>query len=1177
MRHVNELKAIFVKCFLLTCLITLYFNKISAQRKDILLNDDWYIACDSLNVNAFPHFEQINSNTNNWLNVSVPHNWDDYGGYIRLLHGNRHGYAFYRKYFTIKTDADKKVFLWFEGVSSYATVWVNGKKVAYHAGGRTSFTVDISDVVYKDGTKNILSVRADHPAEISDLPWVCGGCSDESGFSEGSQPMGIFRPVHLIETGGVRVQPFGVHIWNDSALSEKKASLYLETELKNFDNKEEDVVLINQLIDRNGELIAKAKKQIRLNAGETNILRQSFHDLSNIKLWSLEHPYLYHVITEIKYVNGKISDNMSTAYGIRTISWPVGKKNPTNQFLLNGKPVFINGIAEYEHALGQSHAFSKEEIASRALMIKNVGFNAFRDAHQPHNLLYQTYWDSLGLLWWPQFSAHIWSDTPAFRNNFIQLLKDWIKERRNSPSVILWGLQNESHLPEDFAKQCCDTIRALDPTASSQRLITTCNGGKGTDWDVPQNWTGTYGGDPATYAEDLKKQILVGEYGGWRTIDLHAEDSDKLANNENKWCDLIEQKIRFAQSVKDSVCGHFFWLFNSHDNPGRVQSGEGYRELDAIGPVNYKGLLTSWEEPTDGYYLFKANYASKITSPVVYIVSHTWPDRWLQSGIKNNIQVYSNCDSVQLFNDIDSIYLGTKKNSGTGRHFTWNNVFIKYNLLYAIGYVNGKPVTKDVITLHHLPNAPHIFSLKTNKKIIKPEDGYNYIYRINCGGGVYKDSYNNIWEADRQLIDSNSQGSVSWTKDYPGIPYFFASQREIFDPIKGTNDWRLFQTFRYGRDKLKFIFPLPDGNYRVELYFTEPWWGTGENYNYSGTRLFNVSINDSVVIKNLDIFKESGGAHIALKKVINVNVKGGKMIVSFPNTLSGEAVISAIAVASIRTSIKAAPVSKPVINILTDNANNANLPVTDWLDTGDSIYIGNKTTIASLPPELYGVQWIYSSYNKDSYKINFNQKSWLYVGIDTSEKVNRNLVNGFDNTGNFIKSDKPETFAIYKKIFKQNDTFFVPNNDKIFIAAKPVFNLTPSYDLKKEFVYLAVESSDFSGLITDTLYGNKIMAYKNERKHYLNLTFHTGVADYHTITLRYANLSLESYEAIIVITDENTTQLQQEKIILKPTKNGKWGSVTLYTPTMINAGKYTLHLQLSDTAKKIYIHSIQIR
>src|SRR5262249_13501502 len=151
------------------------------------------------------------------------------------------------------------------------------------------------------------------------------------------------------------------------------------------------------------------------------------------------------------------------------------------------------------------------------------------------------------------------------------------------------------------------------------------------------------------------------------------------------------------ESVKDRSAGHFFWVFSSHDNPGRVQSGEGKRELDRIGPVNYKGLLSPWGEPADVYYMYRANFAPKATSPMVYIVSHAWPDRLSAPGVKNGIVVYSNCDEVELFNDVNGRSLGRKKNPGRGRHFQWDSVDVRYDLLYAIGYVDGKPVTRDVV------------------------------------------------------------------------------------------------------------------------------------------------------------------------------------------------------------------------------------------------------------------------------------------------------------------------------------------------------------------------------------------------------------------------------------------------------------------------------------------------
>jgi hypothetical protein len=759
-----------------------------------------------------------------------------------------------------RSKNQKRFFLFFEGVGSYATVFLNGVKVGQHAGGRTTFTIDVTDVIKTNGKNNLLAVRAYHPSHINDLPWVCGGCSDERGFSEGSQPMGIFRPVHLIITSDAWVEPFGVHAWAD--IKDGMVKLFVNTSIKNYSRGNKTVKITHLLVDAMGNSVADFFSGGNIPAHRSVTFPANLRLTQDpyIKLWSLENPYLYKIVSTVRE-NGVIVDKVEIEFGFRTINW----KTPTRQFFLNNKPVFINGIGEYEHLLGSSHAFSKEEILSRIKWIRAAGFNAFRDAHQPHNLLYGQLCDKRGMLWWPQFSAHIWYGSPEFRNNFKQLLKEWVMERRNDPSVILWGLQNESKLPEEFAKECTELIRQLDPTASSQRLITTCNGGSGTDWDVPQNWTGTYGGNPDSYADDIKKQILVGEYGAWRTIDLHTEGPfiENGILSEDRMTQLIEKKIRLAESVKDSCAGQFFWLLTSHDNPGRVQGGEGLRELDRVGPVNYKGLLTAWEEPLDVFYMFRSNYAPKEKEPMVYIVSHTWPGRWITTGKKDNITVYSNCDEVELFNDVNNISLGRKKRDAGIEHFQWNDVTINYNVVYAIGYIDGKVAAKDYIVLDHLPAAPHFNDFfKEAKPVVNPQSGYQYLYRVNCGGPGYKDENGNLWMADR-AIHTNSQltthqsqlswGSISWTNDFTGLAAFFASQRRTHDVITGTKDWKLFQDFRYGKDKLKYEFPVADGEYLIEFYFIEPWLGTGGGMDCTGMRLFDIAVNGKTVIKDLDI------------------------------------------------------------------------------------------------------------------------------------------------------------------------------------------------------------------------------------------------------------------------------------------------------------------------------------
>ncbi len=877
-------------------------NGDASPRRAITLNDGWRSLAADTSLAGPIGFESSDFDDAGWALVDVPHNWDDYGGLTRVLHGNRHGTAWYRRDFTLPAaEAGRRAYLFFEGVGSYARVWVNGQLAGTHAGGRTTFTLDVTDLV-RAGEVNVVAVRADHPAGITDLPWVCGGCHPMPGFSEGSQPMGIFRPVTLITTEQARIEPFGVHVWNAADATAESAKVRFTVELNNYEAPR-PLVVKTRILDAHGATVAAVQDTAERAKGVSVIKGEV--TLSKVALWSLESPHLYRVETTL-WEADRLLDQVVTPFGVRTLRWPKPGDPEGGPFYLNGKPVFINGTCEYEHLLGASHAFGSEQIAARVAQVKATGYNAFRDAHQPHNLRYQEYWDREGILWWPQMAAQIWFDSPQFRANFKTLVREWVRERRNSPSNVLWGLANESKLPEDFARECVDLIRELDPTAVDQRLVTTCNAGTGTDWNVPQNWTGTYGGDPETYAEDLKRQQLIGEYGAWRSLGLHSEGgyiADGV-RSESRADAIYATKIRLAESIRDHVPGHFHWLLATHENPGRAigskgqQGTDGWAELDRIAPANNKGLLTLWGEPTDAFYLYRASYVPAARDPMVYIVSHTWPDRWREPGVKSGILVYSNCEEVELFNDAgarDS--LGVRRQGGPGVPFRWDGVEIRHNVLFAEGRIGGKTVARDAIQLSHLPAAPHSTELRGEvKNFTEAAPGWNYLYRVNCGGADYIDRNGARWTADRDFVPGLNHGSLSWAADYPGLAARLGSQRRSSEVIRGTEDQELYQTYRYGRHKLRYRFALPDGDYRVEFYFTEPWYGAGGG-DCAGWRLFDVALNGETVLRDVDLWSEGGFAG-ALKKVVNARSSGGWLEVSFPRVASYQAVVSAIAIAT---------------------------------------------------------------------------------------------------------------------------------------------------------------------------------------------------------------------------------------------------------------------------------------
>ena len=245
----------------------------------------------------------LNQGWKTWMNkdtfkLNIPHNWDDYYGYHQLTHGNLHGTATYTKTFTAPVIAEnKRAFLRFEGVGTYAKVMLNGKNYGRFLSGRTTFTIDVSGEI-KSGATNQLTVIAEHPEMIADMPWVCGGCSSEWGFSEGSQPLGIFRPVVLEITDNVRIEPFGVHVWHN----DKADSVFIDTELKNYANEKTEIEFVSKLNNEDGQAVFRLAEKVTLNANETRIIRQS-SPIKNPIRWSTEKPYLYKLASMVKRKN----------------------------------------------------------------------------------------------------------------------------------------------------------------------------------------------------------------------------------------------------------------------------------------------------------------------------------------------------------------------------------------------------------------------------------------------------------------------------------------------------------------------------------------------------------------------------------------------------------------------------------------------------------------------------------------------------------------------------------------------------------------------------------------------------------------------------------------------------------------------------------------------------------
>lgn len=1159
----------------------------AAARSDRTIDDGWRstvfdAGADGSVPAADQPFQRPDYDDAHWRRVSVPNNWQGYSYDRQVRNGSRHGTAWYRRHVTLTAlQPDQHVFLMFEGVNAYATVWLNGQEIGRHGGGLTSFTLDATAAA-KAGD-NVLAVRVDNPEGITDLPWAPGDDQPQSGFSEGSQPFGIFRPVHVLYASALRVRPFGVYAWGDKAdIDAAHASLTVRTEVENLAARPRDFDVTDQLLDPEGHVVAEVRSRQRLAAGTNAVIEHPLPTIAKPRLWSPAHPTLYTLRATIS-AGGKAIDSVSTPYGIRTVEI-VQDQAGHRRLLVNGTPFAIRGIAEYEHLLGNSQAFSADQVTARISQAEAAGFNAFRDGHYPHNLRYGDKIERDGLMWWPQFSAHNWFDNAAYRANFLKLLADWVRERRNNPAVFLWGLQNESKLPKAFAEQAVALIRTLDPTASRQRLVVTCNGGEGADWNVPQNWSGTYGGDPDNYAEELKKEGLVGEYGAWRSLGLHAEAP--YADNvwsENKMAALEQKKLRLADSVADASVGQFLWVLATHENPGRpmradgTQIWDGIRPLDHVGPANNKGLMTLWGEPLDAYYMFRAHQVPADVAPMVYIVSHTWPDRWTGPGLKSGIEVYSNCDSVELFNDVSGrLSLGRKRADGDGR-FVWNDVFVRYNVLSARCHVGGKVVARDAIVLDNLPAAPDIDRLVVDPAPIAAGDPrLHYLYRVNVGGKAFTDADGHHWLGDRHWTQGARWGWTSWADRYPTIDPALGSRRLTRDPIAGTRDQRLFQTFRYGRSALEYRFAAPDGHYRVELYFVEPWYGrTG--IDARGWRMFDVAVNDRTVLHDLDIFREAGFDH-ALRKTIDVDVQGGMLTVSFPRVRAGQAILAGLAIAG-EGAVPPMP-DDGATDLFGAPQDGVAAP---YLDNGDRVFAKGAARWTQLPYALLDSDFVAPASPAASgvRTLTVRVPADLYLALRAGDAAPAGW-QATDYTADAATVGTEGTGLVHYRFVTRRigagEQVEVPANAPVIARRTLPSPYTPgafSFGGAAGVHEAEAGTIDNGAVATKRQgYGGQAYVQLGAGKAGIAWSFETGAAGKHDFQLRYALPKDRAGDGVLIVTSADGIVAAQMPIHLGG--GDGWQSASVATASAINAGRYALHLSVAD-GTALEVDSITVR
>jgi hypothetical protein len=339
--------------------------------------------------------------------------------------------------------------------------------------------------------------------------------------------------------------------------------------------------------------------------------------------------------------------------------------------------------------------------------------------------------------------------------------------------------------------------------------------------------------------------------------------------------------------------------------------------------------------------------------------------------------------------------------------------------------------------------------------------------------------------------------------------------------------------------------------------------------NPKGWRVFDVAINNKTVIKDLDIWSEVGNR--ALKKVVDVHVTGGQLTISFPNSKVGQAVIAAIAIATKDMKVKPAEPSPPLIK--TDVSFYGERIARSWLNTGDYQYIGSNYTFVTLPPVLYGAEWLRMpddrAANVGPY-FTVTADADIFIALDSSMQQ-LPWMKGYEDTKMVLQSTldgKVFTFKLYRKRYTANSQVELGKNTgniMYSVFALPVTTLQPPFDQKPTTsIKMPQATTNSEGNERRSVNNRESVVFTKPAGGQIDFTITPGVADVYSITFRYSNAGTETRKGQWQLIQADGTVMKTEPIEFTNTREGKWNYFTTTTGSMINAGKYTVRITATD-------------
>jgi len=579
-----------------------------------------------------------------WEKVTLPHTWN-------AKDGQDGGNDYFRGTCCYAKELEKKdlpeadcYYLEIRGANSSATVFVDGKELATHHGGYSTWRVDLTDALQE---KSLIAVLVDNAPNETVYPQM----ADFTFYG------GLYRDVNII---CVKKSHFDLDYYGAPGIAitptvnGKDANVKVETYVT---NKAEAQTIRFTVYDADENVICQ--KETGENDAEFT--------LADVHLWhGRKDPYLYCCEAEL-LENGEVIDSVCSRFGCRSF-----KIDPENGFILNGEEYPLRGVSRHQDRRGVGNALLPEHHKEDMDLICEVGATTIRLAHYQHDQYFYDLCDERGLVIWaeiPYISKHM----PTARENTVSQMKELISQNYNHPSIVVWGLSNEIGIggaDEDLLENhriLNDLCHEMDKTRlTTVAAVSMCK------MDDPylqipdvvsyNHYFGWYGGETSMngpwfdkfHATHPSLPIGCSEYG-CEALNWHTSDPVQGDYTEEYQAYYHEELIRQLFTRKYMWATHVWNMFDFGAD-ARAEGGEDGQ--------NHKGLVTfDRKYKKDSFYAYKAWLSDE---PFVHLCGKRYIDR-VEDVTK--VTVYSNLPEVELFANGES--LGKKT---AGDHFFYFDV-----------------------------------------------------------------------------------------------------------------------------------------------------------------------------------------------------------------------------------------------------------------------------------------------------------------------------------------------------------------------------------------------------------------------------------------------------------------------------------------------------------------------